>query len=157
MQTRHHPMMLAPLLVMMLTACSSCAGTPKQLKTHSVAAEALDDLAASGRRVVLEMRQAELDKALAQAQEANTPYEPAVRAAAESFDSKPFIPALNAFIAAKDAYVRTVLIAARKDDFDWATVRPVLKDVVDAYAALRTATGDKMPPIPKPVADILSP
>jgi hypothetical protein len=140
-----------------MAACSSCAGSNAQLKRHSVAAETLDDLAAKGRTVVLEMRQVELDKALASAQEAGKPYEPAVKAAAADFDAKPFIPALNAFVEAKDVYVRVVLIAARKDDFDWDSVRPALKNVADAYAALRTATGDKMPPIPKAVVDILSP
>jgi hypothetical protein len=157
----HHPARLAAislvLVLVAMSACSGCAGTSKQLKTHSVAAETLDDLAARGRMVVLELRQAALDAALAKAQEANQPYEPAVRAAAEAFDAKPYIPALNTFVEAKNAYVRIVLIAARKDDFDWTSVRPAVKDVADAYAALRTATGDKMPPIPKVVTDILSP
>lgn len=157
----HHPARVAALIaaiaIAALSACSGCAASNKQLKTHSVAAETLDDLAARGRVVVLEMRQKALDEALAKAQEANQPYEPAVRAAAEAFDAKPFIPALNTFVEAKNTYIRVVLIAARADDFDWKSVKPALKDVADAYAALRTATGDKMPPIPKVVVDILSP
>jgi hypothetical protein len=131
-----------------LVACSSCAHDSTAVKTHSHVAQTLDDLAVQGRAVVIGMRQDAIDKAIAAAQEGSADPVLAAHRAAADFDSGPFLHALNAFVASKDAYVRTVLIAAQLDPPDWEHVRPALKDALAAYTELRTATGDRLPALP---------
>ena len=152
-----HPYKSRSYAVVMVLALSvaACAGSSSAIRNHSHAAETLDELAGDGKALVLELRQAELDKALAAAQQSGSDPRAAVTAAAAAFDARPLVPALNAFIEAKEAYVRAVLLALQKEPPDWTTVKPLLKDAAAAYTALRTATGDKLPAIPKVVIDLL--
>jgi hypothetical protein len=157
------PLVLALVLCLMLfaIACSSCAPSNASLKGHSHAAEVLDDLALEARDTVLELRQAKLDRVAAAARAdglADAELRAAVTQAAADFDAGPAVPAVNAFVHAKDAYVRAVLAAAAQDTPRWADVRPFLADVVNAYNALRLAVGspDKMPPIPDVIAKLLT-
>lgn len=148
-------------LVLGLTACSACAPSNASLKGHSYAAETLDTLAADAKETVLEMRQVELDRAAADARTiglTGDELRAAVERAAAKYDAGPALPAVNAFIAAKDAYVRTVLAAASKDKPSWVEAKRVLKDVVDAYANMRKALGEpaKLPPVPDAIAKLLT-
>lgn len=144
-----------------LVGCSACAPSNAALRGHSTAAQTLDDLADDAKKTVLELRQVELDKAAVAAHDAGlmgNALTAEVQKAATKFDSGPAIGAVNAFIAAKDLYVRGVLMAASKDPPSWTTVKPILKDVIAAYNAMREALGkpDKMPPIPPAIAELLS-
>jgi hypothetical protein len=153
--------LLVPLSLVVVAACASCAPSNTALKRHSHAAELLDDLATDARELVLEQRQAELDQAAAAARArglAGDELRAAVERAAADFDDGPAIGAVNTLVAAKDVYVRAVLAAAADDAPSWAELRPILRDVVDAYHALRLALGspDAMPPVPDVVANLLS-
>jgi len=152
---------LALAALIALVGCASCAPSNAALRGHSHAAQTLDDLAAGAKATVLDLRQAELDKAAVKAHEAGKmgpELEAAVKEAAAGFDKGPAIGAVNAFVAAKDLYVRAVLVAASKDPPTWSDVKPMLRGVIDAYTAMRDALGkpDKMPPIPSAIAELLS-
>lgn len=157
--------LLRPVFALMLAAtligCQGCAPSNAALKNHSIAAQTVDDVATEAREMVLELRETELTEAAAQAKaDGGDPVDIklAVERAAATFDAGPAIPAVNAFIAAKDLYVRTVLATASKDKPTWSEAKAMLKDVVDAYANLRHALGDpeKMPPLPDVIAKLLT-
>lgn len=145
----------AAMLVAALAACSSCATSSTALRAHSHVAQTLDDVGVQARTVVLELRQGKIDDAIASAQQSNADPVLAAHRAGADFDAGPWLPAFNGYVAAKDAYVRAVLLAAQVDKPDWDTARPALNDVVLAYGNLRTATGDKLPPIPEVVLKLL--
>lgn len=148
-------------LVLAATLAFGCTSSNAALKAHTTAAQTLDDLASDAKELVLEQREAQLD---AVAQQAVTDgLDPAalkasVERAAAKYDAGPAIPAVNAFIAAKDAYVRAVLVDAGKDEPSWYNAKHLLKDVIDTYTNLRAALGnpDKMPAMPDVIAKLLT-
>jgi len=152
---------LLPLfLVLGLTACSSCVSSNSALKAHSHAAETLDDLANDAKETVLELRQRALDDAVARATSEGLrgpELDALVTQAAGDFDKGPAVSSVNAFIHAKDLYVRAVLASASKDKPTWDTVKPMLRDVIAAYNAMRDALGrpDKMPAIPDAISQLI--
>lgn len=153
--------LLLPLfLILTLTACGSCASSNTALKAHSHAAETLDDLANDAREIVLDLRQHALDDAVTRATSGGLrgpELDAVVIQAAATFDKGPAVGAVNAFIHAKDLYVRAVLAGASKDSPSWETVKPMLADVVSAYNAMRDALGkpDNMPVLPDAINQLL--
>lgn len=154
--------MLRTFIVLWIAvAVAACAPSNSALRGHSHAAQTLDSIAADAKETVLELRQAALDK-VARDGKASGLDEPELRRAvvlaASQFDQGPQIHAVNAFVAAKDAYVRAVLAAASVDPPTWTTAKAVLKDVVAAYSELRAALDNprRLPPIPQAIVDLLA-
>lgn len=152
---------IALAITLALVGCSACATTNSGLKSHTTAAQTLEEVADEARQYVLDDRKAELEKVAAQAVADKldpVQLEAAVKAAAATYDDGPKVASVNAFIAAKDLYVRAVLQAASKDTPSWSQAKAMLKDVVDAYTNLRQALGNPkaMPPLPDAIAALLS-
>lgn len=158
---RQRQLVLCIALLTILAACNSCVSSNNALKNHSLAAQSLDDIAAGAKETVLELRAVALGDAVAGAKASNlndTETEQRVIAAAAAFDAGPAIPAVNAFVAAKDVYVRTVLAVAAKDKPTWDELKPILQDVITAYEAMRAALGNpsKLPALPEAISKLLS-
>lgn len=152
---------LALGLALAAVGCSACTSSNTALKAHTTAASTLDDVAQEATELVLADRQHALDVAVTQAKADGLDpiaLKASVERAAATYDAGPAIPAVNAFVAAKDAYVRAVLMDAGKDEPTWSNAKRLLKDVVDAYTNLRKALGDpkKMPELPSAIAALLS-
>lgn len=145
-------------LIIALAACGGCASSNTALKAHTTAAQTLDDVADQAKELALADREQALTQAATQAKVNGADVTKAVTDAAAAYDAGPTIPAVNAFVAAKDAYVRAVLMDAGKDEPTWTNARRLLKDVVDAYTNLRAALGnpEKMPKLPVAIASLLT-
>lgn len=139
-----------PLIAMTLLFLVACGGSA--VKRHSYAAQTLDDLALTAKSTAMTQREAVLRKAGEDAIAAGTNVNEAIEAAALAYQTK--INAVNAFIAAKDLYIRAVLAAINKDA-DLGTILPMLKDALAAYANLQAVFKDDIPPIPGPVKEML--
>jgi hypothetical protein len=142
-------------------ALVACGPSSSALRGHSHAAQTLDSIAADAKATVLELRQAELDEAARDGKSAglaDADLRQFVVLAAAQFDQGPKIHAVNAFVAAKDLYVRAVLIAVSQDPPSWAEAKAVLKDVIASYSELRAALGNpsRLPPIPQAIVDLLA-
>lgn len=143
-----------------LLAAAACAGSPKDvaLKRHAYAAAVLDEVSGAARDVVLDLRAGELKRAADKATADGTDVRAAVVAAAAAFDARGLVDATNVLIAAKDVYVRAVLLHAREDAPSWADVKPALHAALEAYSALRKAlgdAGDRLPEVPTAIAELL--
>lgn len=158
------PRFLRPIalaLTLAVVGCSACTSSNTALRAHTTAATTLDDVVQEASELVLADRQHALDVAVTQAKADGLDpiaLKAAVERAAATYDAGPAIPAVNALAAAKDAYVRAVLMDAGQDKPTWSNAKRLLKDVVDAYANLRKALGDpkKMPELPSAIAALLS-
>ncbi len=135
--------------LLMAMASSGCAGNDA-LKNHSFAAEALDDMSESAKKVVMQMRLQAMTTAADEAPAKGLNPRDAVIMAALEFDGLPVIPACNTFIKAKSAYIHAVLIMARSEDPTWSNLLPVLRSALAAYNELLAAVGPGMSPhLPK--------
>lgn len=153
------PLVLATMLA--VVGCSACASSNTALKAHTTAAQTLDDVAQEATGLVMADRQHALDVAVEQAKADGLDpiaLRAAVERAAAAYDAGPTIPAVNALVAAKDAYVRAVLIDAGKDEPTWQNAKRLLRDFVDAYTNLRKALGEpkSWPALPPAIAALLS-
>ena len=129
---------------------SACGGT--SLKAHSYAATTLDYVARVARETALEDRGEKLQAAGEQAQADGKDVTEAVNAAAVKYQAR--IDAVNGYIAAKDLYVRAVLLAAGQDKPSFATLLPVLRNAIAAYAGVR-ALYPSLPDIPDPIKELV--
>lgn len=129
---------------------AACGGT--SLKAHSYAAQTLDDVAKVARATALEQRGEALEAAGERAQEQGADVAEAVAAAAVAYQRR--IDAVNGYIAAKDLYVRAVLLAAGQDKPNLATLVPVLRNALGAYAGVR-ALYPGLPAIPTPIKELV--
>jgi hypothetical protein len=157
------PRLLYSLVLVSAALCASLAfgcggGSQSNLRAHSYAAQTLDDIAVAARQTVMEVRQSSLIEAGQRAEKAGAPVTPAVLAAAEDFDAGSAIKGVNAFITAKDAYVRAVLVATRADEPDWVGLKLALQSALQSYDYLRAALGEraKLPEVPKAVMAVLT-
>lgn len=157
-------LVIMSLAVLAASACGGCgATTSASLRAHDTAAGLFEDVAHDAKDIVLERRQAELNKAAEVARDEGLG-EPEVLArvkvAAVAYDAANATreAAVNAFIDAKSAYVRTVLALGAKERPSWDEARALLHDVVDAYKNLRAALNNPptLPDIPDAVARMLS-
>lgn len=149
------------LVLALVLGALGCSTSSSALRAHSTAAQSFDSLAGVARKAVFDLRAAELDKASEAAKASGATADArtaAIQKAAADFDAKPLVSSVNAFIFAKDAYVRGVLLAASQESPDWSTLKPILNEVVKAYTAMRAALGnpEKLPEVPKYIADLLS-
>ncbi len=159
-------LLLCLVVGLLSTTTPACVSSPavgggSTLRAHSVAAQTLDDIAKQARDLVMAQRQQVIDSAVAAAKAAQVgAYElsQSVRKAAADFDATPKISSVNAFIAAKDLYVRAVLVAAGNDKPTWEQAKAMLNDVVKTYTAMRQALGTPaaMPELPAAIVDLLS-
>lgn len=147
-----------------LTACTGCgATTSASLRAHDTAAGLFEDVAHDAKDIVLERRQVELNKAAELARDEGLPAPEVlvrVQAAADTYDAANATreAAVNAFINAKSAYVRTVLALGAKERPSWTEAKALLHDVVDAYKNLRAVLNypPSLPEVPDVVARMLS-
>lgn len=150
-------LLLLVLVVALATACGGSSSNAK-LKRHAYAAQVLEEVSVQAKSTVLDLYRAEVEAAV---QGVDDPDERArlVAAARERFEARGWIDAANAVIAAKDAYVRAVLLAAQDERPAWDELQPVLAAVLDAYEKLRLAlgsAGDRLPKVPPSIAQIVS-
>jgi hypothetical protein len=153
------PSLVACACAVMLALAMGCGGSSQSaIKGHSYAAQTLDDLASGARQSVLELRQTALLEAGKDAEKAGQPVTPAVLAAADAFDRGPILHGVNAFIGAKEAYVRVVLVAAQASEPDWVGLKLALQSALRSYEDLRKAVGERLalPEVPKAVVAVLT-
>lgn len=130
-------------LALLLTACSTSA-----LPRHATAARVLTDVTAESRDLVLAMRASTLASAATHAKINGLDVRAAVVSAAASFDAQGLPRAVDALVAADEAYVRAVLAWAERKEQP-AEALPALRAVLVAYEAVRVALGERGDALPK--------
>lgn len=130
--------LVAVVLSALVAGCGASA-----LQQHSVVAQGWDDVSQLGRELVLDARADELRAAGRHAQEYGEDVEHAVRARAEAFDAGPVLGSYNAFVNAKNVYVRGLLLAAQERRPSLVHLIPVAAEVLRVYQAFRLALGER--------------
>lgn len=133
-----------------------CSGTTA-LQRHATAATVVNDTAIAAHDLVVDLRRAELDAAARVAQDTGADVAAAVHAAGDRFDARGLPAAVDALIAADEAYALAIL-AWTAHDQQPATVVPALRAVIAAYNALRKALGERgerLPAVPTSVASLI--
>lgn len=146
-------------IALTIVGCYSCSGNTSSLRGHSSTAQILDNVASTAKELLFDQRASALrlakDRATAEGQSEEQIRE-SVRKAAVEYDSGPQISSVNAFIAAKETYVQTVLASASSKAPSWKEARAILRNVVKAYTNLRAALGSsKIPMLPSSVSTLL--
>ena len=140
---------LIAIILILLAACGDSA-----LKRHSYAAQTLDDLAGVARRESLALREKTLREAGERALAAgSTDIRSSVELAATEFQPK--IDAVNAFVSAKNIYIRAVLLVAQQEEPGFDDLVIVLRNAIDVYEGVRAALGSTIPPIPPIVKELI--
>ncbi len=147
-----------PVLLVLALALAACSGSNANLKRHAYAAQVLEEVSSQAKTTVLELYRTDIEAAV---DGVSDPAQRAelVAAARERFESRHLIDAVNSLIAAKDAYVRAVLLAAQQDGPAWSELTPILVRALEAYEALRHAlgpAGDRLPKVPTAITAIVS-
>lgn len=158
------PLRLAALALLLITACGACS-KEKIVRANRLAVVGVGRAASEVDRIIKEMHLADMtaaaqvakDKAIAAGVDwASLPDDqkdsitlPAIMEVEARFNATGTKEALAAFINLTHAYARAV--QAADGDPSWATIRPILRDLMSAYANLRTALGkrgDRLPDLP---------
>lgn len=135
------------LIVFFMFACGGSS-----VKHHSYAAQTLDDLAQVAKKTALTERAEALRGAGLAAQVKGENVADAVAAAALEYQKR--IAVVNGFIAAKDVYVRAVLVALSKEA-DLSTIVPLLQKALVAYEGVRALFNNSVPAIPASVKEMI--